>query len=274
MKKILILGDIHGLYRQMECGIHHIINEFNDGKAFDKIIQVGDFGFYPNNTDDKEYYSSFQGYVYKGIPKDELPSCRFADRMFFIRGNHEDHRALIPFNQVENGPQLCEHGPWEFIPDGYLDEDGFFYVGGAWSIDGAARAADEDNCKEFGYEYFDKWMPGLEEVSSRQIPQILDFARQNKDKIKYLVTHDCAFSDLSMLLSSKFIRHSCTGRFIDDLFNIIEPDIHYFGHHHKRMNFRSRMGCQKKLLNMLPYSYSGLYPPSGKMGWFDILEIP
>lgn len=120
----------------------------------------------------------------------------------FIRGNHDN-------------PQLCRENP-RYIEDGTI-EDGVIYLGGAWSIDQRLRT--------LGVDYWDD-----EEISRQEMDRLITLYEETKPSI--IVSHDVA-SDIL-----EFSSYSRTQEFLSTLYNIHQPDIWIFGHHHQSMKIK------------------------------------
>ena len=244
-KKTLLLGDIHCNYAAMEDFIQAIMVEYNDSHRFDRIIQVGDFGYYPDFVGEDNIFAYVGGFT-RGFRERDLPSLDLADEMIFIRGNHEDHIAL---SKINDGQEVKDTylGGWKFAPDGLL-RDGILYAGGAWSIDGRARQEARHYAPEH-LKFLDQWYEEAEQISIRRMNETLEFAGDHRKDIEILITHDCNFNLLYSLVRAK-LHKTRTGVFIDKLLaDVIEPEYHFFGHHHKHLGMaRHQNGVTKQIL--------------------------
>jgi hypothetical protein len=183
-------------------------------KQPDNIVQVGDFGFYPECDE-------------RPKPIDGLMSKRY-----FIRGNHEDHPCLPLKSEVPITPGYG-FDDWSYIPDGWFHPDGIFFVGGAYSIDRAYRMSGP-----FRFHY-------IEQLSVQQEIDVFDKFVENIDKIKVIVTHDCPLSQYvplfgDRLRSAKGDSQNTQARLFDHMFDRIKrvgSDVArvqwVFGHHHQ-----------------------------------------
>lgn len=197
----LFLGDVHGNFDMMEECIEDVLSEY----PIDRIVQVGDFGFYPN--------------------VDPLPTKDFGVDQWFIRGNHENHDLLLALEG--KGPIEIEGTPWKYVPDGYVDENGCIYLGGAYSIDSEFRRVMERQHRYLGIEYPYRWFSN-EEISDWT--PILEGTDWNK--INTIVSHDCPSSMLPLMHAKIF-----SNKTSNNLERVAEKTVGkinwFFGHHHK-----------------------------------------
>lgn len=127
----------------------------------------------------------------------------------FIRGNHDC-------------PTTCKMRP-DWIPDGTVEDD-WFFLGGAWSIDWAYRFP--------GVSWWDD-----EECSESELEMMTDVYSQVRPRV--VVSHDCPSSVSKQLFidsgrlgrNAKYIR-TRTGEALQRMFEIHQPDYHFFGHWH------------------------------------------
>jgi predicted phosphodiesterase len=117
----------------------------------------------------------------------------------FIRGNHDD-------------PAICAASQ-NWIPDG-TSQGEMFFVGGAYSVDRDDRIIGRD------------WWPD-EEISWGRLDEIIDLFAKAKPKI--MITHDCP-RDVAI----GFWHHlrSRTASALQAMFEIHQPELWIFGHHH------------------------------------------
>lgn len=127
----------------------------------------------------------------------------------FIRGNHDD-------------PERCRKEMTGYIPDGTIEND-IFFMGGAWSIDWKYRVSGVD------------WWPD-EELNDRQLKQMIETYAIMRPRV--VITHDCP----TLAAYHMFIRpgHTFsnamyltrTGEALQAMFEIHQPEYHFFGHWH------------------------------------------
>lgn len=206
MTRIMIIGDVHTHFDAMEAGIARCLSGLKPSEMPDKIVQVGDFGYYPSYLT-----RDFADY---GVPQ------------WFIRGNHEEHDAL-PINEPATAPMpALGCAPWEFIGDGYVDDDEVLYIGGAWSIDrhqrelmGAYRVPG----------FIDHWRP-TEQMSEETI------ARLERElfgqSFRAIITHEAPLHLFPHLVTSRVEEPNRTAVFFDRLAQHCDTPLWCFGHHH------------------------------------------
>lgn len=171
----------------------------------DMVLQVGDFGFWPNRSECK--YT-------KKLHTNQVP-------IYFCDGNHEDHKGLR---------QLCrEHGTEEPIPVGpniyYMPRgsrltlpDGrrVLFMGGAESVDKGQRTS--------GHDWF------MEEIITEA-----DLANLpgNDEKIDIVISHTCPleFQIVPPSYAGIFASDPCRGM-LTQILRRFEPELWYFGHFH------------------------------------------
>lgn len=111
MKKIIVCGDIHADWNSL--------NRLVDEQHPDIILQVGDFGYWPNFH----------------FPMDKLDMQ--STTLYFCPGNHEDWNALDALEDLEIHPNIF------YMPKGSLltldSGHNILFMGGAYSIDKAYR---------------------------------------------------------------------------------------------------------------------------------------
>jgi len=115
--KILVLGDVHGNFYDVEFILAQAVSKF----GIDMCIQVGDFGFYPR---------TFASY-----------SKKFQVPLFAIDGNHEDHDWLKKNVQINDWKETRN---LTYIPRGTtweLDDLKIGFLGGACNVDRAQEGS-------------------------------------------------------------------------------------------------------------------------------------
>lgn len=203
-RNIIFVGDVHALWSKFD----DVIDEHFPLLDSELLIQVGDLGL---------------GFGTRGEPK------AFPGNIKFIRGNHDS-------------PEVCAKHP-NYLGDYGFDEDnGIFYVSGAWSIDWEYRTPGKD-----------WWFQ--EQLSDRDLWSMLALANEVKDRVRIVVSHDCprfVFDDMRKsrkMFKDKAIPNRTTLA-LDALFDIVKPRHWIFGHHHTSYNSRIK-GTEFRCVNIL-----------------------
>lgn len=157
-----------------------------------EVFQVGDMGL-----------------GFDGVNLPELKNHRF------IRGNHDD-------------PALCAKHPNYAGDFGY--KEGLFWLGGAYSIDKSYRLAYEQlNKKKVWWED--------EEISDEQLETAFRLYRRFKPKT--VITHDgpdratlTVLTQMQVLKPGQKKIETRTGKALQRMFEVHQPDQWLFGHYH------------------------------------------
>lgn len=226
MSRWTFLGDAHGVFPELDSRVIEAQDEY--GPA-DYVVQVGDFGFYPETPDRPEVDPEALG------------------EKLFIRGNHEDH-SMLPLNATE--PEPVGYGQWKYVPDAWFHPDGVLFIGGAYSIDRAYR--------QYGpYRFHHN-----EQLSLRQEYEIYEKVRQLAGKIKVVVTHDCPLAVYEELFGERLAKaciENTQARFLTHIWHAISmPTMTdrltwIFGHHHEHVDrtlFDTRFVCLDLIHNV------------------------
>jgi Icc-related predicted phosphoesterase len=129
----------------------------------------------------------------------------------FVPGNHDNYHAL-PAHALEGTHGICKLGDFEFM-----------YVRGALSVDKHHRLIDVSWWEEEEMMYED----GLKTIA---------FALKNKPKV--ILSHDCPFSVYDRVVTNEYkLVGSRTATILQSIFELHQPDLWVFGHHHKDIKF-------------------------------------
>lgn len=210
--KVAILGDIHGGTRYLDWGLEMAV-----ASGAEMMIQVGDFGFgFDDDLMDK---------VTEITDKHKIP-------LWAIRGNHDDP-AL--FSQHVQG--AC----FSIIPDGFVTTIGskrVAFLGGAVSID-----------REFRDEHIDWWK------DERVSPHIVNNWMYNQVKADVLISHEAPLipANLNGFKLPPRIERDCEEdrHLVHMAAEILEPDVIYHGHYHKRYTSHIHLYSKKTLIEGL-----------------------
>lgn len=157
-------------------------------------VQLGDFGI------------GFNGQYWE----DRVVHHHSSGQHRFIRGNHDN-------------PATCKAAMPGYIPDGTVEND-VMYLGGAWSIDWQYRT-----------EGIDWWRD--EELSYRELDELISVYEAAKPRV--MITHDCPslaayymFIKSGNSIGGKSLHLTRTGEALQTMFELHQPEFHYFGHWH------------------------------------------
>lgn len=146
MTAVMLLGDTHG-----DRGFTKQAINWAADNGVDRIVQVGDFGFWPRwNNGQRFLHDVGKHSVERHVP------------LYFIDGNHEDHEYLASLLERKDPNQFfVNYGkyPISYIPRGSTWEWGgvrFGAFGGAFSIDWKYRRE--------GWDWFREEMPDASKI--------------------------------------------------------------------------------------------------------------
>lgn len=143
----------------------------------------------------------------------------FGFRLDTLKNVDSTKHLILPGNHDQY--DLCYNYP-HFLGDyGYtsLNRIEFFYYRGAYSIDRQYRT--------IGIDWWED-----EQVSIDQFMKARELYRTIKPKI--VITHDCPQNIASMMLEpGQRVYENTTGWALQELLNIHEPNLWFFGHHHQ-----------------------------------------
>jgi Icc-related predicted phosphoesterase len=214
-EKLLIVGDVHVNF---ESFVKHINKAIDKHGQFKYIIQLGDFGYWPNLFNFEKRYLDRHLVIKNYFDNSETP-------LLWVDGNHEDHSILQKvenFNESEHnmfGQNVFykERGSWL-----ELDKHVLFFIGGANSIDKHIRTENIDWFKE-------------EEVSYGQSVKILKKAEKLKEVGKPIVVfshtmpYDGHFDSIM-----RIYKKGCSfqNKFMFEILKTLQPVKWYHGHYH------------------------------------------
>lgn len=239
MSKILILGDLHSKYHDLDS-VMHSVDALNI--PYDFVIQVGDFGFYSSYFENLDKFHSKLvknkskiGCTYKYSP------IKFHKPVYAIDGNHENHEFI----------KKSDHKKWEekyniiYKPRGsWIDINGYKigFLGGALNAD---RAQEGSTAKETTNYILNKqvertlkeWnsVGGMNTIITHSCPTNLGIGMEGHPALfmsvqKYIV--DSGYG------SSNF--YDCGEHALTALYKGLEkkPDWWFFGHMHTTKNIK------------------------------------
>lgn len=196
--KIIVCGDIHGDWAAL--------NRLISAKRPDIVLQVGDFGWWPNEkymgTDSRGRGKSWS---HEGVKSNGAS-------VYFCDGNHEHHSSLVQDGEIHHlydKVYHCSRGSCLTLPDGRK----VLFAGGASSIDQQLRVQGID------------WFP--EELISYDELDLM----MAHDTIDIVISHTCP-SVISPDGPVGKYNDSC--RFaLNEVLHRYNPRLWFFGHWHQ-----------------------------------------
>ena len=156
VRRVLIAGDTHGNTKWVKH-----LTEVAARSDCQVIIQVGDFGYFPDHRDGPRFLSAVdQACAANGV------------ELWFIDGNHDDHTSLAELEHGHIPVNVTEHVT--YLPRGtrlHLGGRTFGFLGGAFSVDWRDRTAGID------------WW-------HHEVTDTDDVARLGTERLNVLITHD------------------------------------------------------------------------------------
>lgn len=195
--KILFLGDTHANIKL----VNQAVNVSKNTKI-DLIIQVGDFGYFPN------LIPTFLEQFNSSVP------------FYFIDGNHEDHLSLKAYQELDTPIEVKDN--LFYCPRGIIHKiEGynFLFMGGATSIDWRVRTP--------GVDYFTE-----ENISQGQLMRCQS-RLSNYSKIDVMVTHESPYLPPGIKPFEGTERDS-NKLAIKLLYEEVKPSLLVHGHYHTR----------------------------------------
>ena len=174
-----------------------LVSEYRE-RSTDLIIQLGDLGFSKHWDEVKKWCAANNECNLRIIP-----------------GNHDDYHR---YNAKSKGYVWTKVKPL-LVNDVWKDTPDFFGLQGANSIDKHLRTEGRD------------WFPN-EEMSYTQLGLAVDmYIEQNP---KYMFSHTCPSSVKKQLIG--YDESSRTEQALQVMFELHQPEIHFFGHFHKHVD--------------------------------------
>jgi predicted phosphodiesterase len=198
---IMVMGDVHMDFRTM--------NKLLSRKKPDMVLQVGDFGYWPQSKPENIYRRNNPKY-----PK-RLPVPRPPCPVYWIDGNHEDHDSLDGRTTDELWPGVfyMPRGSHMLLPDGRR----VLFIGGAASHDKALRTP--------GRDWFEQ-----EQITQRDLDNI-DFNLKYDIVISHTMPTVFGLREL-LGLDRQCDRRDSSENALDIVYEAIRPKLWYFGHWH------------------------------------------
>lgn len=199
--RVLVVGDTHA-----DAGMVRWANEWASRLGVDAILQVGDFGWWPNRRFAEPFF----------VELDRAPVP-----WVFCDGNHEDHSAL---DHGATSPQELADGVF-WVPRGVVVEwvgRRLLFFGGAVSVDAEWRTP------------FLDWFP-TETAGSAQLTRAFDAGT-----VDVVVAHDCPAGAPLALEPRRFPERLVNAanahrRVCRELAEAVAPKLWLAGHYHQRV---------------------------------------
>ncbi len=231
--QIFVVGDIHGEWGKL--------NTFINKKRPDLILQVGDFGYWPQFDNSYELGDHLYGMDGRVIKRRKWYQCAIKNkdsRILFCDGNHEDHWTL----KTLKDPEICDNVFYQSRGSTVKLDDGrnVLFIGGAESTD--------KNSRTIGIDWFPE-----EILTQKDIYDLPDC------HIDIVISHTCPEEFIPGLdfTFGKCADPSCKA--LSYVLDKYKPSLWYFGHWHRgRTGFTNN--CRWTALNMIAES-----------GWFEKL---
>lgn len=233
---IAIFGDVHGNINLMFERAREW--EQRTGLTLEALIQIGDFGIWPNpNAVDEmtRKHAEKAGLPPAGDFRSyALGELQVPKPLYFIRGNHEDqvflrahqriHMSLFPDDYLTRTIEIC---PGMFyIPDGHIVEIGGWKFA-AWGGNFAKKTWEQ------GVEY---WSPRLEGRRLNHMNRDV-FERLIRERFDVLLTHDAPLgSGVVGAMGVELPPDEMTGNGclpIKELIEVCAPRYQFNGHWHE-----------------------------------------
>ena len=207
------IGDVHSQFWLLNRFI--MLNEINES------IQLGDMGLGFGQSVDYRF-------------TDHKSNHRF------IRGNHDN-------------PATCKEMKSYLGNYGYLEDEGIFFVGGAFSIDKQYRTEGAD------------WWPD-EELDGTELNEMV--ALYEKVKPRIVISHDCP-ADVASTILGYAITPNSTANTFSYMHYIHQPEKWIFAHYHVD-NVIHLEGTEFHVIRALDSGSAKPYAPSDFVGWKEI----
>lgn len=204
--KILLLGDVHGAGGWLRLAVRAA-----NALGINRILQLGDFGYWPHYGNGKEFLNNAQGVL-----------ANYDVELWWIDGNHENHDYLAEVPRDEDG--FWRSGSIVHIGRGSRWEWGgrtFLGCGGAYSIDKHYRREGES------------WWAG-ETITEA------DLRRCSGPPVDVLVTHDApwgvagVFGPGTVGNKDDYPESAANRKRVAALCDDVRPRLLVHGHYHHR----------------------------------------
>ena len=216
----LCIGDTHGHMDDLLIVAFAAI--YYSNMHADQIVQVGDFGYWPNSE-----ISYGKRTVLKNIP--QHPKYLENVKMGFIDGNHEHFDDLSAgVNHQEQYGHIHPEYKIEHIKRGEI-KDTILHMGGAISVDRANRTA--------GHYYFSD-----EAIKIGDLYQAIDNVENlgMSGKIKTIISHDTGQDAFESGMKDDFkndVYSTNNRKMLQSLIDEVKPKLVVHGHYHRSSRY-------------------------------------
>jgi Icc-related predicted phosphoesterase len=230
----MLVGDTHGNFRTIKQAID-LAKQIGD---IARIIVLGDFGLWWRH-EALQYIDDINTYAKANNVQ-----------VFAIPGNHENHEWWQSI--VEHGPATA-HG-WAYVGTHVLlspKVHDFVWGGKQFVVAGGAVSIDRDYREEYRRQTGKRiWSPD-EQLTDKQIDELLATRLGHGVPVDYLLTHDCSNRTPFHTRLKPDIQSQIHRQRIDRVIDGIKPRMHFHGHMHTR------------------YAWENLIHADGDMRWVE-----
>lgn len=162
--------------------------------------------------------------------------------LLWLDGNHENHEWLNSYPvEMWNGGKVHK------ISDNIIhlmrgqvfsiQENTFFTMGGAWSID-----------KHYRISRISWWEE--EEPNHREMEEGFENLESHNNEVDYVLTHTCPFSVITEMFQPAVVYNSVTESYLDEIKNKVTYKKWYFGHWHKDVSYEDYVCLYNKIVKL------------------------
>lgn len=223
---IYLTGDVHLPYDVSKL---RYFKEQNNLTRNDYVIVLGDFGLLWKKDSDtyKQWLKWFNQRKYT---------------LLWLDGNHENHELLNSYPvEMWNGGKVHK------ISDNVIhlmrgqvfsiQENTFFTMGGAWSID-----------KSYRIDRISWWQE--EEPNHSEMEEGFKNLESHNNEVDYVLTHTCPFSIITEMFQPTVVYNSVTESYLDEIKDKIKYKKWYFGHWHKDVSYDNYVCLYNKIVKL------------------------
>ena len=241
--RLLILGDLHAKWQDLNSVMKNV--DFGLKIPYDAVIQVGDFGFYPQTfikLDEfhrtiKRKSNPMEGYTYDYKP------LKFHKPVHAISGNHENH-SWLKKNQPEWNNWKEKYNIIYQSRGSYIDIDGYKigFIGGALNADRPQEGSIDKETTNYILDKeinrtLDSWnsIGGMDTIISHSCPTKIGIGMEGAPSLYMAVQNYIVQAGYG---ENNF--YDCGEHTLTRLYKglIRKPDMQFFGHFHTSKNIK------------------------------------